>query len=58
MTARTGDAPRPRIPGMCWIPHPDDALRCTESEGHSDTADDHYHWPTKTFWPRYEGEHQ
>ncbi|MFF5566635.1 hypothetical protein ACFY7Z_13190 [Streptomyces sp. NPDC012623] len=52
------DAPRARIPGMCWIPHPDDALRCTESEGHSDTADDHYHWPTKTFWPRYEGEHQ
>ncbi|MFF5565336.1 hypothetical protein ACFY7Z_10290 [Streptomyces sp. NPDC012623] len=22
------------IPGLCFIPHPDDALRCTEYEGH------------------------
>ena len=60
----TGQDRRTPIPGLCGIPMPGDTIRCTERDGHGESGSpgegpvDHYHWPTRSSWPRYEGEQQ
>ncbi|MEV8418173.1 hypothetical protein AB0P45_31925 [Streptomyces niveus] len=57
MTGRLPGMPaeRVQIPGLCWIPRPGSAQRCTEGADH---AGKHFDCYTRDEWPRLAGETQ
>lgn len=58
MTGRLPGMPAERvhIPGLCWIPRPGTAQRCTEGADHKNPL--HYDCYTRDEWPRRAGETQ